>query len=467
MRKAMNIICGILAELCALAVIFLGAYLAYDAKASSLDQSYVSHRQEQVSHRKIHKATPGKTATMRHTDPPAEAEPGDGELFAYLRVPSWGKQYRLPIWQGTAKTVLDEMGAGHYDTTAMPGQVGNSSLAGHNTYADMADIRLLKPGDVVYIETGSYWYRYRINSNPEIVDQSRTDVIDQDAAGVERGLTLQTCWPIMTGGNVTHRLIVHGGLDGWAPKTDGTPAEYTETTDTTIDKISRRIVTVSEKKNLPVTGVLGICAFIIWILLDTIGWMCSHRRMTCYWHGRDIGGPITWLWRLNAGIMPSNTIVFIITRTIVFLMDVDSDHPLPMAMGVPATRLHTFPHLMTNQNGKESHGKRRTRHGTRPPAAGDSQRPRRIRQRAAHSPRTGATTHEQACHRRMAARRRPRRCRNHRTEDTIGNQSMQPVHGTTREHRGPRKPVQGGLRMPQGRKRPRRRQHCLDLRRPR
>ena len=41
MRKAMNIICGILAELCALAVIFLGAYLAYDAKASSLDQSYV------------------------------------------------------------------------------------------------------------------------------------------------------------------------------------------------------------------------------------------------------------------------------------------------------------------------------------------------------------------------------------------------------------------------------------------
>lgn len=219
MRKAMNIICGILAELCALAVIFLGAYLAYDAKASSLDQSYVSHRQEQVSHRKIHKATPGKTATMRHTDPPAEAEPGDGELFAYLRVPSWGKQYRLPIWQGTAKTVLDEMGAGHYDTTAMPGQVGNSSLAGHNTYADMADIRLLKPGDVVYIETGSYWYRYRINSNPEIVDQLRTDVIDQDAAGVERGLTLQTCWPIMTGGNVTHRLIVHGGLDGWAPKT--------------------------------------------------------------------------------------------------------------------------------------------------------------------------------------------------------------------------------------------------------
>lgn len=320
MRKAVNIICGILAEVCALAVILLGAYLAYDAKASGLDQSYVSHRQEQVSHRKIHKAAPGKTATMRHTDPPAETEPRDGELFAYLRVPSWGKQFRLPIWQGTAKTVLDKMGGGHYDTTAMPGQIGNSSYAGHNTYADMADIRLLKPGDIVYIETSSYWYRYKVNSNPEIVDQSRTDVIDPDAAGVERGLTLQTCWPIMTGGNVTHRLIVHGGLDGWAPKTDGVPAEYAESTDTTIDKVSRRIVTVSEKTDLPVTGVLGICALAIWILLDAIGWMCSHDRMADYWRQRDIGGPITWLWRINASIMPSNTIVFTITRTIVFLV---------------------------------------------------------------------------------------------------------------------------------------------------
>lgn len=320
MRKAVNIICGILAEVCALAVILLGAYLAYDAKASGLDQSYISHRQEQVSHRKIHKAAPGKTATMRHTDPPAETEPGNDELFAYIRVPSWSRQYRLPVWQGTAKTVLDKMGAGHYASTAMPGQVGNSSYAGHNTYADMADIRLLKPGDVVYIETSSYWYRYKVNSNPEIVDQSRTDVIAPDAAGVERGLTLQTCWPIMTGGNVTHRLIVHGGLDGWAPKSDGVPAEYAESTDTTIDKISRRIVTVSEKTDLPVTGVLGICALAIWILLDAIGWMCSHDRMADYWRQRDIGGPITWLWRINAGIMPSNTIVFTITRTIVFLV---------------------------------------------------------------------------------------------------------------------------------------------------
>lgn len=202
---------------------FLGSFLAYRAWGSGLDVSYASHREEKATHTVIHKATPGHVAAMRHGDPPAGPKPGDDGPFAYIRVPSWGRRYRLPVWEGTARTVLDKMGAGHYESTALPGQVGNSSYAGHNTYADMADIRLLRPGDVVYIETADHWYRYRINSNPEIVDQTRTDVIDPDAAGVERGLTLQTCWPIMAGGSVTHRLIVHGGLDGWAPKTDGVP----------------------------------------------------------------------------------------------------------------------------------------------------------------------------------------------------------------------------------------------------
>lgn len=70
-----------------------------------------------------------------------------------------------------------------------------------------------------------------------------------------------------------------------------------------------------------ICGILAeVCALAIWILLDAIGWMCSHDRMADYWRQRDIGGPITWLWRINAGIMPSNTIVFTVTRTIVFLV---------------------------------------------------------------------------------------------------------------------------------------------------
>lgn len=311
--------CRILSGLCALAAMFLGSFLAYRAWGSGLDVSYASHREEKATHTVIRKATPGRVAAMRHTDPPAETKPGDDELFAYIRVPSWGRRYRLPVWEGTARTVLDKMGAGHYESTALPGQVGNSSYAGHNTYADMADIRLLRPGDVVYIETADYWYRYRINSNPEIVDQSRTDVIEPDAAGVERGLTLQTCWPIMTGGNVTHRMIVHGGFDGWAPKSDGVPAEYAETTDTTVDKVGRKVVSVADRLDMPVTGVLGFSCLACWILVSGVGWLFSRRRMVSYWH-KDIGGPMTWLWRLNAGLLPSHTVVFTVTRLVPYAL---------------------------------------------------------------------------------------------------------------------------------------------------
>ena len=75
---------------------FLGSFLAYRAWGSGLDVSYASHREEKATHTVIHKATPGHVAAMRHDDPPAGPKPGDDELFAYIRVPSWGRRYRLP-----------------------------------------------------------------------------------------------------------------------------------------------------------------------------------------------------------------------------------------------------------------------------------------------------------------------------------------------------------------------------------
>lgn len=317
---AFRAVCRFVAELMAVTAVLLGSYVGWKAWGSGLDVSYTSHKEERAVHTVIHRAVPGKTAAMRHDDPPAEAEPADDELFAYIRVPSWGKRYRLPVWEGTAKTVLDKMGAGHYRGTAMPGQPGNSSFAGHNTYADMADIRLLKPGDVVYIETGSYWYRYKVNSSPEIIDQSDTAVIGPDAAGAERGLTLQTCWPIMTATSVTHRMIVHGSFDGWAPKADGVPEEYAEATDTAMDKVARRIQTVSERLDMPVTGVLGLCALACWALLAAVGWLFSWRRAVAAFHGHGVGGPVTWLWRITPGLFPSSRIAHTATRLVPYAL---------------------------------------------------------------------------------------------------------------------------------------------------
>ena len=99
---------------------------------------------------------------------------------------------------------------------------------------------------------------YRVNAEPRVVDETDTRILDADAAGAERGITLQTCWPILSA-QVTQRMIVTGTFEGWVNKTDGTPEQLAETHDTTATRVGRRIQTVSERIDMPVSGVLA-CA---------------------------------------------------------------------------------------------------------------------------------------------------------------------------------------------------------------
>lgn len=83
--------------------------------------------------------------------------------------------------------------------------------------------------------------------------------------------------------------------------------------------MGRKVSTVSERLDMPVTGVLGFSCLACWILVSGVGWLFSRRRMVSYWH-RDIGGPMTWLWRLNAGLLPSHTVVFTVTRLVPYAL---------------------------------------------------------------------------------------------------------------------------------------------------
>src|SRR5690606_33130481 len=68
--------------------------------------------------------------------PPVEpvimAPPPSSEPFAVLHVPRWGDEYARPIAEGTAlRSVLNEIGIGHYVGTQLPGEFGNFALAAH------------------------------------------------------------------------------------------------------------------------------------------------------------------------------------------------------------------------------------------------------------------------------------------------------------------------------------------------
>lgn len=173
-------------------------------------------------------ATP-QVATPRHDDPPVLAEPAHGTTFATLQVPRWSGEPARPISEGTDRaTVLDVLGIGHYEGTAMPGGVGNFAVAAHRTtYAKPFNrIAELQVGDALVVRTADTWYVYTVTST-QIVVPSDVSVIapvpgQPGATATERAITLTTCHPMFS---ARERYIVHGTLSSWAPVSSGTPAE--------------------------------------------------------------------------------------------------------------------------------------------------------------------------------------------------------------------------------------------------
>lgn len=180
--------------------------------------------------------TPSTTATtpapepVHHTDaPPAEADPAHATTFATLLVPRWGSDYVRPISEGTSKRdVLDVLGIGHYEGTAMPGAVGNFAVAGHRvTYGKPFNrIEELQVGDPIVVQTQQAWYVYRVTGT-EVVSPRDVGVIlpvpsQRDTAPTQALMTLTTCHPMFS---ARERYVVHAALDYWMAAADGTPDE--------------------------------------------------------------------------------------------------------------------------------------------------------------------------------------------------------------------------------------------------
>ena len=105
---------------------------------------------------------------------PVLGKQSEATTFGALHVPRWGYDYVKPISEGTSRArVLDALGIGHYSDTAMPGDVGNFSIAGHRTTygKPFTDIQTLEKGDALVVQTDSAWYVYRVTST-EIVQPS-------------------------------------------------------------------------------------------------------------------------------------------------------------------------------------------------------------------------------------------------------------------------------------------------------
>ncbi|MCE6997050.1 class E sortase [Saccharothrix sp. S26] len=87
----------------------------------------------------------------------------DGQAFAKMYIPVFGPDYKFSIVEGTTDRDL-EIGPGHYKGTALPGDPGNFSVAGHRVGkgAPFNDLDLLNSCDAIVVETQTQWFVYRV-----------------------------------------------------------------------------------------------------------------------------------------------------------------------------------------------------------------------------------------------------------------------------------------------------------------
>ncbi len=129
----------------------------------------------------------------------------EGGPLTRFEIPKFGVD--TIVVQGTSASAL-RAGAGHYPTTALPGQKGNVGIAGHRTTYGRPFNRIdqFVVGDKIILTTPVARYTYTVSKPPWITTPFDWDIVAKTKDPV---LTLTTCHPI---GSARERLVVRAKL---------------------------------------------------------------------------------------------------------------------------------------------------------------------------------------------------------------------------------------------------------------
>jgi LPXTG-site transpeptidase (sortase) family protein len=160
------------------------------------------------------------TVAPTASTPQGPAAPGDS-LVGRLYIPKFDKEW--VVVNGVQPDDI-KYAPGHYPDTAMPGEIGNFSVAGHRIKKIFWRLDELKNGDVIGVETRDNWYVYHVYKS-EIVRPHQVEVVaavpgKPKAEPTKALLTLTTCNPKF---NNYERLIVHAELVSTTPRDQSKP----------------------------------------------------------------------------------------------------------------------------------------------------------------------------------------------------------------------------------------------------
>jgi sortase A len=163
-------------------------------------------------------AAPTSTAGGAVTSDP---QPLPGDAFARLYLPVLQKHW--VIVQGVSLADI-EFAPGHYPGTAMPGQIGNFSVAGHRIPSIFWNLQELTKGQQIVVQTRDDWYVYTVTSQEAVLPTAIKVIAPApDRIGVAPTaamMTLTTCNPKWAD---YQRLVVHAELTKTSPAKDGPP----------------------------------------------------------------------------------------------------------------------------------------------------------------------------------------------------------------------------------------------------
>jgi len=133
----------------------------------------------------------------------SEAKPAItlGDVLGRLEIPRLGMS--VAVLHGTNSRIL-RLGAGHIEGTALPGEKGNSAIAGHrDTF--FRTLKGIRENDEIHLQTATGLFRYEVDWM-KVVAPDDTSVL---APSSESALTLVTCYPFYFLGAAPQRFVVH------------------------------------------------------------------------------------------------------------------------------------------------------------------------------------------------------------------------------------------------------------------
>ena len=124
-----------------------------------------------------------------------------GDVLGRIEIPRLG--VTIAILEGTSAQTL-RLGVGHIKGTALPGEQGNSGIAGHRDtfFRPLKDIRA---NDEIRIQTATSISRYQVDW-VRVVAPEDTEILSPAS---KPSVTLITCYPFHLIGAAPERFVVH------------------------------------------------------------------------------------------------------------------------------------------------------------------------------------------------------------------------------------------------------------------